>query len=100
MPPFTEPLPIFDYIEVFYSRRRIHSASHYFAPAEYEARDPRAVETSSVRLEGGSLICLSTKGASVLLVQANPLKVFTLMLTRFYRMLTESNKARDDKDLQ
>ena len=29
---------IFDYIEVFYDRRRIHSASDYFAPAEYEAR--------------------------------------------------------------
>jgi len=29
---------IFDYIEVFYNRMRIHSASDYFAPAEYEAR--------------------------------------------------------------
>jgi putative transposase len=29
---------LFDYIEVFYNRRRIHSASDYFAPAEYEAR--------------------------------------------------------------
>ncbi len=29
---------IFDYIEVFYNRSRIHSASEYFAPAEYEAR--------------------------------------------------------------
>jgi putative transposase len=29
---------IFDYIEVFYNRSRIHSASDYFAPAEYEAR--------------------------------------------------------------
>ena len=29
---------LFDYIEVFYNRSRIHSASQYFAPAEYEAR--------------------------------------------------------------
>ncbi len=29
---------IFDYIEVFYNRSRIHSAINYFAPAEYEAR--------------------------------------------------------------
>lgn len=29
---------IFDYIEVFYNRMRIHSAANYFAPAEYEAR--------------------------------------------------------------
>lgn len=29
---------LFDYIEVFYNRRRIHSAADYFAPAEYEAR--------------------------------------------------------------
>ena len=29
---------LFDYIEVFYNRVRIHSATEYFAPAEYEAR--------------------------------------------------------------
>lgn len=29
---------LFDYIEVFYNRMRIHSATGYFAPAEYEAR--------------------------------------------------------------
>ncbi len=29
---------IFDYIEVFYNRSRIHSTIDYFAPAEYEAR--------------------------------------------------------------
>jgi transposase InsO family protein len=29
---------LFDYIEVFYNRSRIHSAAGYFAPAEYEAR--------------------------------------------------------------
>jgi putative transposase len=29
---------LFDYIEVFYNRMRIHSATDYFAPAEYEAR--------------------------------------------------------------
>lgn len=29
---------IFDYIEVFYNRSRIHSAADCFAPAEYEAR--------------------------------------------------------------
>lgn len=29
---------IFDYIEVFYNRMRIHSTISYFAPAEYEAR--------------------------------------------------------------
>ncbi len=29
---------LFDYIEVFYNRSRIHSATNYFAPAEYEAR--------------------------------------------------------------
>jgi transposase InsO family protein len=29
---------LFDYIEVFYNRSRIHSAAEYFAPAEYEAR--------------------------------------------------------------
>ena len=29
---------IFDYIEVFYNRSRIHSTIEYFAPAEYEAR--------------------------------------------------------------
>jgi transposase InsO family protein len=29
---------LFDYIEVFYNRSRIHSATGYFAPAEYEAR--------------------------------------------------------------
>ena len=29
---------LFDYIEVFYNRSRIHSAADYSAPAEYEAR--------------------------------------------------------------
>jgi putative transposase len=29
---------IFDYIEVFYNRSRIHSASEYLSPAEYEER--------------------------------------------------------------
>lgn len=29
---------LFDYIEVFYNRSRIHSAADYYAPAEYEAR--------------------------------------------------------------
>lgn len=29
---------LFDYIEVFYNRSRIHAAANYFAPAEYEAR--------------------------------------------------------------
>jgi putative transposase len=29
---------LFDYVEVFYNRRRIHSASDYFAPGEYEVR--------------------------------------------------------------
>jgi transposase InsO family protein len=29
---------LFDYIEVFYNRTRIHSAAEYLAPAEYEAR--------------------------------------------------------------
>lgn len=29
---------LFDYIEVFYNRFRIHSATGYFTPAEYEAR--------------------------------------------------------------
>lgn len=29
---------LFDYIEVFYNRMRIHSTINYFAPAEYEAR--------------------------------------------------------------
>ena len=29
---------LFDYIEVFYNRVRIHSAAEYFAPAEYEGR--------------------------------------------------------------
>jgi putative transposase len=29
---------LFDYLEVFYNRSRIHSASDYFAPAGYEAR--------------------------------------------------------------
>ncbi len=51
---------LFDYIEVFYNRMRIHSATGYYAPAEYEARNPRAVERGSVRLKG-SLISVSTK---------------------------------------
>lgn len=29
---------LFDYIEVFYNRSRIHSATNYLTPAEYEAR--------------------------------------------------------------
>jgi putative transposase len=29
---------LLDYIKVFYNRSRIHSATSYFAPAEYEAR--------------------------------------------------------------
>ncbi|MCA1591868.1 MAG: IS3 family transposase [Acidobacteria bacterium] len=29
---------LFDYIEVFYNRQRMHSASGYLAPTEYEAR--------------------------------------------------------------
>jgi len=51
---------LFDYIEVFYNRMRIHSANDYFAPAEYEARDPRAIETGGLRL-ADSLISVSTK---------------------------------------
>jgi transposase InsO family protein len=30
-------IQLFDYIEVFYNRLRIHSAAEYFATAEYEA---------------------------------------------------------------
>jgi transposase InsO family protein len=33
---------LFDYIEVFYNRSRIHSATGYLAPVEYEARVQRA----------------------------------------------------------
>lgn len=33
---------LFDYIEVFYNRVRIDSATNYFAPAEYEARYHKA----------------------------------------------------------
>jgi len=33
---------LFDYIEVFYNRSRIHSATGYLSPAEYEARFQRA----------------------------------------------------------
>lgn len=33
---------LFDYIEVFYNRSRIHSATGYLAPAEYEARFKQA----------------------------------------------------------
>jgi putative transposase len=33
---------LFDYIEVFYNRSRIHSATGYLAPAEYEAKFQRA----------------------------------------------------------
>ena len=29
---------IFEYVEVFYNRQRMHSALDYLAPAEYEAR--------------------------------------------------------------
>jgi len=55
---------LFDYIEVFYNRSRIHSATDYFAPAEYEARNPRAVERGGVRPEG-SLISVSTKRGEI-----------------------------------
>jgi len=30
---------IFEYIEVFYNRIRIHSANNYLAPAEFEERN-------------------------------------------------------------
>ena len=33
---------IFEYIEVFYNRSRIHSASEYLCPVEYEERFKRA----------------------------------------------------------
>ena len=33
---------VFDYIEVFYNRSRIHSASEYLAPVEYEEKFKRA----------------------------------------------------------
>lgn len=29
---------LFDYMEVFYNRMRVHSATGYFVPAGYEAR--------------------------------------------------------------
>jgi transposase InsO family protein len=29
---------VFDYIEVFYNRSRIHSATDYLSPAEYEEK--------------------------------------------------------------
>lgn len=35
-------MAIFDYIEVFYNRSRIHSATGYLSPAEYEERFNRA----------------------------------------------------------
>jgi transposase InsO family protein len=33
---------IFEYIEVFYNRSRIHSATDYLSPAEYEEQFKRA----------------------------------------------------------
>jgi transposase InsO family protein len=33
---------IFEYIEVFYNRSRIHSATGYLSPAEYEEKFKRA----------------------------------------------------------
>ena len=30
-------LAVFDYIEVFFNRRRLHSSLNYMTPAEYEA---------------------------------------------------------------
>jgi len=29
---------VFDYIEVFFNRRRLHSTLNYMTPAEYEAK--------------------------------------------------------------
>jgi putative transposase len=29
---------VFDYVEVFFNRRRLHSSLDYLTPAEYEAR--------------------------------------------------------------
>jgi len=49
---------IFDYIEVFYNRHRIHSATNYFAPTEYEARYRAQLKTSSVRLNKQSYLPL------------------------------------------
>ncbi len=41
---------IFDYIEVFYNRSRIHSTIEYFAPAEYEARYYEAQREAQLKL--------------------------------------------------
>lgn len=35
---------IFEYIEVFYNRRRIHSAIEYLSPVEYEEKFKQAVQ--------------------------------------------------------
>lgn len=47
---------LFDYIEVFYNRQRIHSATHYLSPADYEVR---------------WLHCFSQNGNDTVLLSAN-----------------------------
>jgi transposase InsO family protein len=71
---------LFDYIEVFYNRMRIHSASDYYAPAEYEARDLRAVERGGVRL-ADSIISVSTKRGEIQLTHDSTIVILSKSAT-------------------
>ena len=54
---------LFDYIEVFYNRQRIHGATDYLSPADYELRwlhDFTGKKTTHASFPPAGLLCLNT----------------------------------------
>ncbi len=46
---------VFEYVEVYYNRHRLHSAQGYMSPEQFEAKESSVVPVSVIRREDRSL---------------------------------------------